>query len=92
MSDPTADPTDGLDFTEVGPSLSSSIIRTVTPTIVGFVVAVIAQTGLKADSGQVSLLVAPLVSTAYYVGVRWLEEHVNSKFGVLLGKAQAPNY
>ena len=92
MSDPTADVTAGLDFTEVGPSLSASIIRTVTPTIVGFIVALVAQTGLKADGTQVSLIVAPLVSTAYYVGVRWLEEHVNTKFGVLLGKAQAPNY
>jgi len=92
MSDEQVDIEEVIDFSEVGPSLSASIIRTIVPTAVGLVVSLAAKAGIDADSGDISVALAPLVSTLYYITVRWLEEEVSPKFGMLLGKAATPNY
>lgn len=79
-------------ISNAGSSISTSLIRTVVPLLVGWIVAVLLKANVKADTAQVELWISPLVTALYYSGVRFLEEKVNPKFGWLLGKASAPQY
>lgn len=73
--------------------LGASVVRTVTPYIVGFVVTFLASRGFDwKPSAGVFVLVSQGVSTAYYALVRYAEEFLSPKFGWLLGKIGVPAY
>lgn len=72
----------------------TSIIRTVVPSIVGAVLAVLAAHGINLDAQAAANLtgfLTALFGGIYYVVVR-LIERTNPKVGVLLGKAKQPEY
>lgn len=66
------------------------IIRTITPVIVGSVIARVIP-GIDPTDPTVLLITSTLLTSAYYVAVRYLEE-VNPKLGYLLGVAKKPAY
>lgn len=71
-----------------------SVIRTLVPTIVGFITAWATTKGLNLsdDTTRVlTLALEGLFGMGYYLVVRWLE-HVNDRFGWLLGYAKMPSY
>lgn len=69
----------------------SSIIRTVVPIVVGWVIAVGLKAGLHLDANAVTSVIYPLVAGVYYTVVRFLETR-RSSFGWLLGLAKPPVY
>lgn len=78
-----------------------SIVRTVVPYIVGYIiyivgVAILRFTGTEVDlSGLSNFLEQMLVvalSALYYWVARWLERNKNSKWGWLLGSNKQPVY
>ena len=75
--------------------LISSIIRTVTPLIVGQVLSWLALLGINDAGGEVSasliVLVTTILTTIYYSLARLLERKFPSA-GWLLGLAKAPKY
>jgi hypothetical protein len=63
------------------------------PVIVGVLVALGVKAGYHVDpNGPVEAEVTTVVTGGYYAAVRWLEVHVNTKFGWLLGATGAPKY
>lgn len=70
-----------------------SLIRTLVPLIVQFLVAQLARRGIDAGpySELLAQLVGALVAAIYYAGVRFLESH-RKAFGWLLGRPTAPSY
>lgn len=75
---------------EVAPSISTSVIRTLTVLIVGWLASVAVKAGIPVDSLDAPITL--LVTVSWYAGVRWLETHVDPAFGWLLGSAKAPQY
>lgn len=76
-------------------ALFDSIVRTLTPIIVGAVVGWITTAGIALDpefQGALTVVVGAAFSGIYYVAVRLLETYVTPKFGWLLGLAKAPEY
>jgi len=75
-------------------TIGPAMIRTVSPYLVGWLVAAMASFGMNVDeSTRVDLmtLTTMVVGTAYYAGVRFLEKnHPNA--GWLLGYPHAPHY
>lgn len=74
--------------------IKTSVIRTVTPMLVGFVVTLLASFNIEGDAEFKANLFATMqliVSGLYYVIVRWIESKY-PKFGILLGVAKAPEY
>lgn len=69
----------------------TSILRTVVPLVVGFVVTQLARLGIEMDTALVASFVTAVISGVYYAVARWLEQKA-SKWGWLLGKAKAPTY
>lgn len=73
-----------------------SIIRTVTPVLVGQVMTWLAAQGVLDATGEISALMISgltlLFTTLYYALARWLETFVSAKFGWLLGYAKQPVY
>lgn len=69
----------------------TSIVRTVVPYLVGFVVAQGAKRGLDIDAAEVTPIVTVVVGTVYYAVVRKIEE-TKPGVGKLLGKAAEPVY
>lgn len=69
----------------------TSVVRTVTPFIVGWVVALAAKWGLDLDAATVTPIAASVIGVVYYAVVRKVEEK-HPEAGKLLGKAIAPNY
>lgn len=72
----------------------TSIIRTVVPSIVGAVLAILAAHGINLDAQAAANLtgfLTALFGAIYYVVVRLIERQ-NPKAGVLLGKAKQPEY
>lgn len=73
-----------------------SIIRTFVPVLVGQIMTWAATIGILDANGEVSAALITLLTlgltTLYYAVVRLLETKVSSKFGWLLGYAQAPTY
>ena len=71
----------------------TSVIRTVVPYVVGYLVALLVGWGIEVPTEVQAWLTETLtlvLGTAYYVAARWLEEH-----GVtwpLLGSTQRPVY
>lgn len=76
-------------------ALFDSIVRTLTPIIVGAVVGWITTAGITLDSefqAALTVVVSGVFSGLYYVAARLLETYVTPKFGWLLGLAKAPEY
>lgn len=74
-------------------ALLTSIVRTVTPAIVGFVVSWFTSRGIEVDpelQTNIALVIALIATAVYYVVVRLLETYVTPKLGWLLGFAKAP--
>lgn len=74
--------------------LVTSIIRTVTPSIVGAILAALTSAGINLDAQAAANLtgfLTALFGGLYYVIVRLLEQR-NAKAGILLGKAKQPEY
>jgi hypothetical protein len=70
-------------------ALTRSIVRTVTPIAVGFLVSVLAHLGVPSPVAVSA--VGAVASVIYYTGVRVLEARY-PRLGVLLGALGAPNY
>lgn len=76
-------------------SLVDSIIRTVTPILVGFVLSLAATWAIPLDpefEGTLTAVLTTGFTALYYIAVRLFEEYVSPRFGWLLGKAAAPKY
>lgn len=76
-------------------SLVDSIIRTVVPVIVGFVLGLASTWALPLDpefEGALTAVLTTGFTALYYVAVRLFEEYVSPRFGWLLGKATPPKY
>jgi hypothetical protein len=74
-------------------ALLTSIVRTVTPAIVGFVVSWFTSRGITPDpelETNLALIIALVATGLYYVLVRLLETYVTPRFGWLLGVAKSP--
>lgn len=71
-----------------------SILRTVVPLIVGFVVSLLVRLGLDdaVDTAALTELVMLVVTAGYYAAVRALERYVDPRIGWLLGYAAQPKY
>lgn len=80
--------------------MAPSIVRTVVPYIVGYLIyivgALLLRAGVDVDlSGLSNFLEQVLIvglSAVYYVIARWLERNRSSKWGWLLGTNQQPVY
>ena len=72
--------------------LPISVVRTVVPLIVGWLISAgaVKWTGLSED--DVTTAVTLAVTAVYYVVVRAAEEYVSPRFGWLLGVARKPAY
>lgn len=98
MSEPVEnrDLTAGGAVTAGSAALLASLIRTVVPLVVGYIVAALTKWGVPVNADDVANLVNGFVSAglalAYYLLVRLAEVFGSSKFGWLLGFAKAPIY
>ena len=72
-------------------NFSKSAVRTITPIIIGYVVALLTKNGLNVSNKAVTLAVGPVVSALYYLGVRYTE-HFVPQAGWLLGHPSKPQY
>lgn len=73
--------------------IGKSLIRTVTPWLIGFAVTYLAKIGFDwHPTPEQFVLVSQFLSALFYAGVRWLEINVAPKFGWLLGSLGAPKY
>jgi hypothetical protein len=71
-----------------------SAIRTFVPFLVGLIVSWLATQGVTLDDntlGIITLVLEGVFGMVYYLLVRWLE-HLNYRFGWLLGYARMPVY
>lgn len=68
-----------------------SLIRTVTPIIVGWLISLAASAGLDLEADALSGAVSSLLAAAYYVAARALERY-DARLGWLLGYAAQPGY
>lgn len=81
-------------------NLLASILRTLVPLLVGWVLAVTGALGIEADSAAVAGGVTAVVTAAYYLLLRLAEEAaaklqwepLRLVAGVLLGWARPPQY
>lgn len=76
-------------------ALWDSIVRTVTPIIVGAVIAWIVSLGVTLDAEFEAALIVVVTGAfqgVYYIAVRLFETYVSPKFGWLLGLAKPPEY
>lgn len=73
-----------------------SVVRTVVPLLVGYVVAFFALVGVEVSTAQAEQLIQGVVSlgvaTLYYVAARLLERFKSTRWGWLLGVPAAPVY
>lgn len=73
--------------------LAPSVVRTVTPYVVGVLVTLLARWGIDwKPSPEVTTLVAAGVSALYYALVRILETRGRQAWGWLLGLPKPPTY
>lgn len=74
--------------------LAISVIRTVVPSIVGAVLAMLTAQGIELDAEAAANLtgfLTALLGGVYYLVVRVIESR-HPKAGILLGKAKTPEY
>lgn len=75
-------------------ALWASTIRTIVPIIVGSVLGWFAGANIPLDpqlEGTLTALLTLLLTTAYYVAVRFFETYISPKIGWLLGYAKSPD-
>jgi len=85
MSDTTPSP-----LSDIGPS----IVRTLAPIFVGWIISLVALAGVEVDADQrlaLLTLATALIQALYYLAVRWLETRW-PWFGILLGSRKQPTY
>jgi hypothetical protein len=70
---------------------ATSLIRTIVPIIVGFLLTQLTRLGVAIDNATLATLVTAVLSGTYYTAVRWLESKVPA-LGKLLGKQVTPKY
>lgn len=83
-----------MDTEPVPGTFKTSVIRTVVPFVVGWVVTLLVSKGINVDDNlrtQLASAVTVLVGSAYYIVIRLLEK-AKPKVGVLLGAAKPPTY
>lgn len=71
----------------------TSLVRTITPVVVGAVVSFFTSRGIEVDpelQTNLTLLIALAATVLYYLTVRLLETYVTPKLGWLLGVAKSP--
>lgn len=76
-------------------ALFDSLVRTLTPIIVGAVLGWFATSGITLDpefETALTLVVGGAFAGVYYLAVRLFELYVSPKFGWLLGLAKQPEY
>jgi hypothetical protein len=74
-------------------ALLTSIVRTITPVVVGGVVSWFTSKGIEVDpdlQATLTLVIAFAATAIYYTLIRLLETYVTPKLGWLLGVAKAP--
>lgn len=72
----------------------TSIIRTIVPLVMGFIISYLARKGITLDeelNANLAMLIQLVVTALYYIVVRYLESK-KSEFGWLLGSPTAPKY
>jgi hypothetical protein len=73
--------------------LGPSIIRTMSPWLVGLIVTGLARIGIDwTPSAEALLFVTGIVATVWYALVRWLETQRDTRWGWLLGLPTPPSY
>jgi len=77
---------------QVPTQIFPSLVRTIVPMIVGWVIAQLAVHGLSLPPGTVEQVVTWLITAAYYGAVRLLETRFKPVWGWLLGLPKAPTY
>lgn len=70
----------------------SSIVRTVVPVIVGWLLSLPVVNALGITADVLVPLVQAIVTAGYYVAVRVVEVYVTPRAGWLLGLARTPEY
>lgn len=70
---------------------SVSVVRTVTPLLVGLIIGVIGTEIAGLDEASLTPVISAVVAAVYHAAVRLLEEKY-PKVGVLLGWKSAPTY
>lgn len=74
-------------------ALGPSIVRTVTPIVVGVLVTLLARVGFEwTPSPEAIIIVSAGVSSVWYVIVRLLETRGRDAWGWLLGLPSQPQY
>lgn len=82
-----------MEETKPVPPLAASIIRTLVPYIIGYLLSILAKTGLNIPSEIISDEVVTLVlGTLYYALARVLETRFKPVWGWLLGLPKQPTY
>lgn len=80
-------------MTDLLPLILRSLIRTVTPIVVGALVFVAAKVGFDwTPSPEDSVTIAGIITAVFYTLVRIAEEKLGPKWGWLLGAKGAPSY
>lgn len=74
------------------PQLATSLIRTLVPWVVGYLLTLAAKAGLDLPEGLATELVTVGLGALYYLVVRILETRGKAVFGWLLGAPKAPTY
>ena len=74
------------------PQLVTSLIRTLTPWIVGFLLAAAAKAGLDLPEWLATDVVTVVLGGVYYVVARILETRGKAAWGWLLGAPKPPTY
>lgn len=72
-------------------AIKNSIIRTLVPIIVGFLLTWVLRLGIDIDQATLTTVVQAVLTGLYYVVVRFIEQY-KPKVGILLGKATPPSY
>lgn len=70
----------------------ASVIRTAVPFLVGLLLSIPVVAKLGVDADTATRAVEFVVVTAYYALFRFLESHIDERFGWLLGLAKPPTY
>lgn len=76
-------------------ALFDSVVRTVTPIVVGAVLGWVASINISPDpefQGALTVVITGAFQALWYIGVRLFEEYISPKFGWLLGIAAKPEY
>lgn len=71
---------------------ATSLVRTVVPVIVGYLLALGVRLGVELPADALTALLEPVCVAIYYAVARALEEKVSPEFGRLLGKRAIVSY